>query len=99
MQIQLLALPGFAEIAHRKFLHTVALMEGAGQQVVDPVQIPGVIHVAVAVQVRKAHAALSAAVQVLGHERGLLSRLFGEEGDCRVEKGTGHDFGGREPGY
>ena len=57
-QLQFLTLPGFGNIANGQIGQPVLLVKLAGQEICDPLQIPAVVHMAVAIQVGKTHRAL-----------------------------------------
>ena len=82
-QCQLLALPALGEVADGELPERMGPVEFAGQQVIDPIQAAGVVHVAVAVQVRIAHGAAAAAAQ-LARGQGLGYRQL------RAPQGAGH---------
>lgn len=62
---QILTFPGFTEVADRKLLDAVFAVKVAGQKIVDPVHVAGIVHMAVSVQIRKADPPLPSGIQ--GH--------------------------------
>lgn len=68
VQVKALSLPRFAVVAHGKFFHGMLPVEVAGEKIVDPVHVAGVVHMSVAVEVGKAYVPLAAVFHRSGNQ-------------------------------
>ena len=73
--MELIALPGFGVVADGEFPGIPVPVEGAGKQVGDPLQVLGVVHMAVPVQIREADPAAGGIGQSLGGQGAGGSKL------------------------
>ena len=67
-QFQLLAFPGFVQIAQGEFPQGVILVEIGPQQIINPVSVPGVVHMSIPVQIGKVYITLPTVHKSLGRQ-------------------------------